>query len=279
MINKSKYTNAVIGAIFENLKHLEIIFEPTHKSFVKDTKNTGDSKEVSVQDFLMSFFPTTYHFSKGKIYSLDGETNEIDCVIKAPNHPKLLTPKREVIISEGVYAAIEVKPDISTLTEKSEFHRALNQIKSVKNLKRDLPTLFTEGEVPDAVKKIPCVIFSKKSRELDDVINYLKTNIKNKLFKKDELPDVIFSLDKGIIFHSLHIEKTIYSDWVKQQSLIHTGEKYISLYSKNKESLLGLFILILLCVKSPEPTMSDFILKDYIKFGLPQYISFKVIEP
>lgn len=271
--------NAVLGAIFENLKEIEIVFDETYSVFSKDTKNTGDSKEVTVQEFLKSFFPTTYTISKGKIYNSENESQEIDCVIMAPNHPRLLTPKRKVILSEGVYAAVEVKPDISTLTEKSEFHRALNQIKSVKNLKRILPILFTEGNVPDELQRIPSVIFSKKSADLGKVVEYLKLQVKKGILIPSELPDMILSLDKGIMFHSMFIEKSIFSHWVKQQSMVHNGEKYICLKSDKKESVLGLFILILLCFKAPEPSMSDYILKEYIKTGIPSTILFDVYEP
>ena len=113
--------NAILDAIEENLQGIRITFEPTLPSFTKDTKGTADAKEVSVIEFFKHYFLTNYNVKKGKIYSYQSESNEIDCVILAPNHPPLITPKREIILAEGVYAAVEVKPNISTLTEKSEF--------------------------------------------------------------------------------------------------------------------------------------------------------------
>ena len=161
----------ILDAIKENLRHIKIIFEPTETSFTKDTKNTGDAKELSVKQFLESFLPESFQVKKGLIYSLDDNSQEIDCVLLAPNHPRLVTPIREIILAEGVHAAIEVKPDISTLTEKSEFFRALGQVKSVKTLKREIAFLTT-GYVPSD-HSIPTIIFSNKSRHLSDITDYM----------------------------------------------------------------------------------------------------------
>jgi hypothetical protein len=86
-----------------------------------------------VKQFLESIFPSSYRIKKGPIYNLNNFSQEIDCVILSPNHSPMQTPKREVILAEGVFAAIEIKPDISTLTDDSEFNRGLMQIKSIGN--------------------------------------------------------------------------------------------------------------------------------------------------
>ncbi len=46
-------------------------------------------KEYSVNDFIASYLTQDYNVKKGKIYSLTRENNNIDCVVLAPNHPKL----------------------------------------------------------------------------------------------------------------------------------------------------------------------------------------------
>jgi len=115
--------NAVHGSIIENLRYVEIVYEETVEVFKKDRTNTSDSKEVTVKQFIRSYLPSDYQvMSKSKIYSRNSETKNIDCVVLAPNHPKLITPKRLVVLAEGVYSAIEVKPDISTLTDNSELY-------------------------------------------------------------------------------------------------------------------------------------------------------------
>lgn len=128
--------NAVFGSIIENLRAINIVADQTVEVFRGDRTYTGDSKEITVNEFINSYLPLDFQVKKGKIFSQTSSSNNIDCVVLAPNHPRLITPVREVILAEGVYAAVEVKPDISVLTDNSELMRGLNQIKSIKNLKR-----------------------------------------------------------------------------------------------------------------------------------------------
>lgn len=251
--------NAVFGAIFENMQNIEIIYEQTHTAFRKDRKNTADSREVTVEQFLSCFFPKSYTVKKGIIYGISSESKEIDCVVLAPNHPLLITPKREIIIAEGVHAAVEVKPDISTQTQKSEFYRSLTQIKSVKQIKRKLTELpFSQGKNCEYENLIPCGIFSNASRDIGEIYSFLLENVKEGNFLSHELPDIIVSLEKGILFHSMHIEKTFFSNVISS-----IGEKYLVINGK-KDELLGMFLLVLLYVRPPEYHNFDFILKEYL---------------
>ena len=59
--------------------------------------------------------------------------------------------------------------------------------------------------------------------------------------------------------------------------LTSEGEKYVHLKT-SEETTLGMFLLILLCFKSPEPLLNEHIIKEYIKKGLSD-IAFNVIEP
>jgi len=116
-----KEPNAVIGSLFENLDQIELIYKETYAPFKKDKGNTGDSKEYSIQEFIAAYLTNEYRIEKGSIFSLNGaQSNNIDCVILAPNHPMLTTPKRKIILAEGVFAAVEVKPElkIGSLTIK-----------------------------------------------------------------------------------------------------------------------------------------------------------------
>ncbi|MBU7569955.1 MAG: hypothetical protein KAF41_04825, partial [Flavobacterium sp.] len=207
--------SVIIDAIKENLRHIKIIFEPTEASFTKDTKKTGDAKELSVTQFIESFFPSTFQVRKGLIYSIDDNSQEIDCVLLAPNHPRLVTPIRDIMLAEGVYAAIEVKPDISTLTENSEFHRALKQMASVKKLKRQIQFMPT-GYIPND-HTIPTIIFSNKSRSLGDMTNYMIQQIDSGVFKSTDLPDIILTMDNGIIYHSPFASECMFKDFISSQ--------------------------------------------------------------
>lgn len=252
--------SVIIDAIRENLRKIKIIFEPTESSFLKDTKQTGDAREVTVKEFLECFFPDSYRIKKGLIYSLDSVSQEIDCVLLAPNHPRLVTPVREVIIAGGVHAAIEIKPEITTLTEGSEFKRGLRQIRTVKNLNREIGVLPT-GYIP-ADHKIPCVIFSNKSRKYLDIVNYMVNLVADSTFQPDEFPDLIVSLDNGILFHTPYASKSIFQNFIGQQKPNHSERVF--LHFPYSENTLALFLLILYAFTPPEPYIADPILKKYL---------------
>lgn len=253
--------SVILDAIKENLRHIKIIFEPTEASFTKDTKKTGDAKELTVKQFIESFFPQSFQIQKGLIYSLTNEkSQEIDCVLLAPNHPRLITPIRDIILAEGVHAAIEIKPDISTLTSTSEFHRALKQIASVKKLKREIQFMST-GHIPTD-HSIPSIIFSNKSRSLNDITNYMIEQVDQGFFKSSEFPDIIFTIDNGIIFHSSNPSQCMFKNFISSQ--INLVRNNIFLEIPADEMTLALFIYILYSFTPPEPFLSEPILKKYL---------------
>jgi hypothetical protein len=262
--------NAVHGSIIENLKQIEIIYEETIDAFKKDRTNTGDSKEVTVSQFIASYLSNDYQVkSTSKIYSRTQETNNIDCVVLSPNHPRLITPKREVILAEGVFAAIEVKPDISTLTEKSEFQRGLNQIKSVKNIIRDVDRLELTGflgeePTPKYYDKIPGVIFSSKSTELRKTVDYICENVREGKLDHEEIPDLIVCLDKGLIFYSPVFSSTGIGQNLKSKLSSIPQKAFVTYTSSEKPMILIMFLRYFLNFASPHMLLTDFVVKKYL---------------
>lgn len=252
--------SVIIDAIKENLRHIKIIFEPTETSFTKDTKKTGDAKELSVTQFIESFFPSTFQVRKGLIYSIDDNSQEIDCVLLAPNHPRLVTPIRDIMLAEGVHAAIEVKPDISTLTENSEFHRALKQMSSVKKLKRQIHFMPTGYIPPD--HSIPSIIFSNKSRSLNDMTNYMIQQVDKGVLKSTDLPDIILTMDHGIIYHSPFASQCMFKDFISSQTPIVKQNLFLEI--PGDDSTLAFFIFLLYSLTPPEPFIAEPILKKYL---------------
>lgn len=252
------------------LKLIEIIYEETSEAFKKDRTNTSDSKEVTVNQFIASYLSNDFQIkAKSKIYSRTQETNNIDCVILSPNHPKLITPKREVILAEGVFAAIEVKPDISTLTKKSEFFRGLLQIKSVKNIVRDIDRLELIGfpgeePTPKYYDKIPCVIFSSKSADLKKIVEFISKNVKEKNLKIDEIPDIIVCLDKGLIFYSPVFESTGIGKHIKKKSPSIPQKAFVAYSSNEKSMILILFLRYFLSFMPPHELLTEFVVKKYL---------------
>ncbi len=254
----------VLDAIKENLRKINIVFESTEPGFRTDTKQTGEAKELTVKEFLESFFPSNYNIRKGLIYSQSESSREIDCVILAPNHPPMVTPIREVIIAEGVHAAIEVKPDISTLTENSELYRGLMQIQSVKRLRRKIAYLST-NDLP-ADNEIPCAIFAAKSRPHHEIVEFLVEIIKKGSILPNELPDIIVTLDNGILFHSSSLHTSIFRNLISLGETSTSGRGFIQFGVEH--NTLAVFLLILYSVTPPEPHFSEPILKSYLGFGL-----------
>ena len=274
--------NPVFDALKENLREIEIVFSPTPTAFRSDRKQTGDSRETTVSDFLQRFVPSTHSIKKGPIYSKVSCSNEIDCVILAENHPPLGSMKRTVIIAEGVFAAIEVKPDISTLTKSSEFYRALRQVQSVKRIERKWKG-FADSRLfpktPDMLRdyaSIPTFIFSKKSRPLEDTVSFMESCIAEGDFIPSDLPDGIISLEKGILFHSTTIWfsalRTLVEDSKNAKNHNPFDEGYIFL--TEIEMTLANFIFILCNVHPPHTIIDRPILEQYL-VGMP--IHFKVL--
>ncbi|MDF0716964.1 hypothetical protein PY092_12450 [Muricauda sp. 334s03] len=261
--------NAVIGSIVENLRTIKIVYEPTLEIFKGDRTNTGDAKEYTVNDFVQSYLTNDYKVKKGKIYSLESESANIDCVVLAPNHPSLMTPIREIILAEGVFCAIEVKPDISSLAKKSEFSRGLNQIKTVKNLKRKISKIETKigktNPKPDYFNKIPAAIFSQKSADFPKIIEHLRKKVENKELKIDELPDLIFSIDKGVLFYCPFFKHThYYNNLDEVQKLMFDEAAFMHIHSEDKHIHLILFLIVVLNFEKPFTPMTDFFIKKYL---------------
>lgn len=263
--------DAVFGSILENLRAIEIVETPTIDAFKKDRTNTGDSKELTVREFVERYLPADYKTKKGIIYSQTTESNNIDCVVLSPNHPALATPIREVILAEGVYAAIEVKPDISVLTENGELLRGLNQIKSVKSLERtieelDLSRLMNTPKKPKYYQKIPAIIFSHKSTDIKNTVDFIISKIKDGTLNSDEIPDLIVTLDKGIIFYTPHLSFSGVGQQLSPEQRLTYGERaFFHFQTTEKEITLALFLLLFLNLTPPTLLTHRFIIKDYLE--------------
>jgi len=263
--------NAVYGSILENLRAIEIVSVSTVEAFRSDRTNTGDAKELTVDQFISKYLPSTFKVKKGIIYSQGGESNNIDCVVLAPNHPELATPIREVILAEGVYAAIEVKPDISVLTDNGEFLRGLKQIKSVKRLDRktekfDLLKLLNTDPKPDYFKKIPSVIFSHKSSSIEKTLDFIRGKINEGVLEEHDLPDLIVMLDKGILYHVPYLNQSGLSKKIPDASkMLFNNKAFFFFESPDKGMLLIMFLMLFLNFTSPVLMLHDFFIKDYLK--------------
>lgn len=251
-------------ALQESLGKIDLDFSQTEPSFKRDRAKTATAREESVADFLESFFPRDWSVKKGPIYdSIGNASDEVDCVLCVPQHPPCRTPKRDIILAEGVYAAVEVKPDISSLGVKGEFVRALRQGISVKKLQREVDLLPQRKQktLPPGFHKIPYVIFSNKTASLKRTADYmLKYQEKNCLSPWD-IPDIVVGYKTGIIFHAPEVSLSPYSTLFAKHGA-ESGDAYWLMPSKS-DTLLA-FLSLLYHFVFPQPIISEPILRKYL---------------
>lgn len=261
--------NPVIASLEENLRHIRVVAEPTVPGFTTDKGNTGDFRELTVQQFIASYLTTDYQLKKGSIFSKNATSNNIDCVVLFPNHPKLNTPVREVIIAEGVYSAIEIKPDIATLTEGSEFHRGLQQIQSVKKIERkrvqlNLSALGGRPKQSDYFDRIPGIIFSFHSQALSNVIDYIRKVYTEKTISENELPDIVISIDKGILFYCPLIRETIFKPYLDHLCSSYPDKVIVEIPETGNAQLIW-FLRLFLALPKPSLSLTSSIIYDYLE--------------
>lgn len=268
MLN-NKEMNPVFDTLIENLRQINIVCQETPPSFKKDRKQTGDNREVTIQDFIKQYFPPSFSVKKGKIFSNDFASNEMDAVIVSPNHPMLQTPLREIIIAEGVYAAIEIKPDISSLTENSEFERGLKQIKSVRQINRKYPRI-NDPEY----RKIPTILFAFKSNKSPiEIIKFMKLVQLSNEWTQDLLPNLIVTLDNGI-FHRFEKGSRV-SEVIKKTYELKNDDGIIHYQTKNEDTLVMLLSYLMGQVSHPEFDLRNNHLFNYLTPSLDWEISFE----
>ena len=254
----------IIDALKESLEGLEISFSPTKPSFKRDRIKTSNVREKSVSAFLESYFPRDWSVKKGPIFDNHGNvSSEVDCALCISQHPPCQTPKRDLILAEGVYAGIEVKPNIKSLGKKSEFARALDQGFTVKNLKRDIVSVarVVREEWPEEAKRIPYIIFAKEISDLEGSVKFIQEKQIEDSWSKWDLPDIILGYKKGLIFHVPEVSMSNWKEFFKKNGA-ETGEVYLVLPS-GLETLF-FFLTILYSFKPPQPYISKPILIDYL---------------
>jgi hypothetical protein len=175
------------------------------------SQEISDRRENALKAFLQRYFPYPFRVAKGNIIDSYGlRSNSIDCIILNPIHPFTVTTNDmfSIILVDGVDIAIELKPNLSS---KKEIFRSLDQIRSVKKLRRvnscymDLEHVLrkrSEIEIENG-KQIPSVIFSTKT--YTDIM-YLIKNIGSYYIEKQiprrEQFDLIIINKRGILFNS-----------------------------------------------------------------------------
>lgn len=266
IIKKERTKNPILDAIIEYIDDFNLKFAETKETFKKARLSTSDRKEQCVAEFFLNMLPSGYSIKRGEIFDYSTISNSIDCVILTPNHPKLKTPMRpEIILAEGVLAAIEVKPDIASLTQRSELFRGLKQADSVKKLSRNISRRHIDILDPCGYyKKIPFILFSKKSGDVEETLNFIVNCVNDGKLCTENLPDIIFSLDGWLIYHTCSLKTSIFEPTFKKEKIPDTCNNAFMLFKGENQYLICILLLILFHFVSPNTLLDDFIIKDYI---------------
>lgn len=244
-------------------KEINLSFEKASIEGQGTPQEVSDRRENAfVRTFIEKYFPFPYRVTKGNVVdSYNNRSNSIDCLILSPSHPYTIDPKNDkasIIFADGVDFAIEVKPD---LTSKNEIVRGLEQIRSVKRLRRQRDGLLikskcTELEISRA-KQIPAIIFSNKTFKniktlLADIVDYYV----NEKVPKNEQFDLIVINNQTIIFNSTQYS---YTNYVQIEGLY---------YAETNENTLAAFLMLIGKMSKSEPSLGSNVLDFYLDESL-----------
>jgi len=222
-------------------------------------QEVADRRESAlVNAFIAKYFPFPYRIIKGNIIdSYNNRSNSIDCIVLSPSHPYTIDPKNEkasIIFADGVDFAIEVKPD---LVSKTEIFRSLNQVRSVKRLKRKRNGLLSVSnkvtkEELEISYQIPTFIFANKTySDLRLLIEYIIEYNATEKVPLNEQFDFIVINNRTIIFNS---NGSTYAQF--------SGKGI--LFSETNENTLATFLLWLNRLPKSEATVGPNVLEFYL---------------
>lgn len=224
-------------------------------------QEVADRREVAVKKFLEKYFPFPFRIAKGNINDSFGQrSTSIDCLVLNPNHPYTVSDddKYSVLLADGIDFAIEVKPDLSKVTE---IDRSLKQIESVKKLTRINDGLIfgkrLKKEEQENAKKIPSFIFADKTYVdiktlIEKIVDYYE---KNKTIRTHQFDCIVIN-GRGLIFNS------------RKNSYFNLNETTEGLfYLELGDKTLVAFLLWLNKLPLSAPRLSASVLEHYLEFN------------
>lgn len=247
--------NKLIELLRAETKEIAASFEKASIEGEGTPQEVADRREGVINRFLEKYFPFPFRIVKGNIIDSHGSrSNSIDCIVLSPSHPYTVDPvngKASVILADGVDFAIEVKPN---LAQKTELERGLEQIRSVKRLRRVRTGLASKPEEIERARQIPGFIFSETTYAnaktlISNIVDYYVANA----VPKAEQFDLIVVNNRLIAINS------------SEKSKFHRKDfEGIAIYETGEDTLAYFLFLMNLLPRS-EPDMDKNILKIYLQ--------------
>lgn len=173
---------------------------------LKSARNLGDVRELFVHNFLAEHLPTKINYGRGEIIdSTNANTGEIDIILYRDDSPVLSIGGSDVFLCEGVYAAIEVKSNLSNLKNK-EIVSAIDKLIKVKNLKRKLEFALTPiDKSKQATTTYPIdlrlrsYLIAFEGPTMDTLRKKLEATYAERGLKLFDMPDLVIVLNRGYV--------------------------------------------------------------------------------
>lgn len=228
-------------------------------------QEVADRREEVVKKFLTKYFPYPYRVVKGNIIdSFGNRSNSIDCLVLNPSHPYTVDPDNDrasIIFADGVDYAIEVKPNMAN---KNEIERSLQQIRSVKKLKRVRcgGLLEPNSVAHENAKQIPAFIFADETYAdirtlIEHITNYY---VENKVPKREQF-DLLVINNRAIVYNC------------GEKAKIKLGTTEGIAYAETGENTLATFLVTMNIIPQSQPEISKNIIRIYLEKlpGTPIY--------
>jgi hypothetical protein len=228
-------------------------------------QEVADFRENAFRTFLRRFYPNPYRVVKGKIHDSysEGGSASIDCILINPVHPNLIDTqeKFQLILADGVDAAIEIKPD---LANHNELIRGLKQGISVKLLRRIKgPILVERGKpyhVVEASRQIPFFLFTQKAKAtLKDTVSEIQDWYIKESVPTENQVDAIAVQGIGILNNIKH------QDFYNYGWQIPENDRVGWFLEKWGEATLAGFLLRIEMSFQSMATVQESILRRYLK--------------
>lgn len=196
------------------------------------------------------------------IDSYGRRSNSLDCLVLNPSHPYTVDVRSErasIIMADGVDYAIEIKTNLNT---KKEIYRVLEQIQSVKKLRRVRNGIIFKdrlnGAQQDCANTIPAFIFAENTYKkietlLDKIADYY---IQNNVPYIEQF-DLLLINNRGLVYN---YRPNMYISW--------NHERAFAFY-EGGEKCLAAFLLEMNKIPQSAPRVSDNIIGIYLEKAMP----------